>query len=229
MKIGYAGFEFPEGKLKFIDSRLKKLEEKFDPRKVTPFFAEFIKDEFVKCDCVLIAKDSLLDLLILDIDKCEVRMERTEDPVERQLISKCLENLEDEIPLCNVDFSEEEAEMLKTLAPLSIKPTAVLDEQPDVNVAIATALKAAGVMFVYTAGKQEVHAWLVPVGSDAVTCAGRIHSDLARGFIKADVVKIDELLAAHNFNDARSKGVVKIVDRDYVIEDGDVIEIRFNV
>ena len=65
--------------------------------------------------------------------------------------------------------------------------------------------------------------------SDIVTCAGKIHSDLARGFIKAEIVSYDDLMSVYNWQEARTKGLVKLVDRDYNIREGDVIEIRFNV
>ena len=229
MKIGFCGFEMPEGKIKYNDLILKKLEEKFLPKKVSPYFAEFIEENFVQCDGVLIATDSLLDLLILDLEKFETRDQRSESEEEKKLVQKCLKSLENEIPLCNVDFSDSEIDILNALAPLSFKPTVVLDEQPDVNEAIKLMLKATKTMFFYTAGKQEVHAWPMPEGSNAVTCAGKIHSDLARGFIKADVVTYSDLLTAHNLNDARSKGLVQLVDKKYIIKHGDVIEIRFNV
>ncbi len=229
MKIGFCGFEMPEGKTKYNDPILIELEKKFEPKKVSPFFAEFLEENFVQCDGILIESDSLLDLLILDIEKFETRDQRSEEQAEKELVLKCLENLENEIPLCKVEFSDSEKEILNALSPLSLKPTVVLDEQPDVNDAITLMLEATKTMFFYTAGKQEVHAWPMPEGSDAVTCAGKIHSDLARGFIKADIVTHSDLLASHNLNDARSKGLVQLVDKKYIIKHGDVIEIRFNV
>ena len=229
MKIGFCGFEMPEGKTKYNDPILIELEKKFEPKKVSPFFAEFVEENFVQCDGILIESDSLLDLLILDIEKFETRDQRAEEQAEKELVQKCLENLENEIPLCKVEFSDSENEILNALAPLSLKPTVVLDEQPDVNDAITLMLEATKTMFFYTAGKQEVHAWPMPEGSDAVTCAGKIHSDLARGFIKADIVTHSDLLTSHNLNDARSKGLVQLVDKKYIIKHGDVIEIRFNV
>ena len=65
--------------------------------------------------------------------------------------------------------------------------------------------------------------------SDIVTCAGKIHSDLARGFIKADIVSYQDFMQVYNMQEARTKGLVKLVDRDYTIRAGDIIEIRFNV
>ncbi|MDD2903578.1 MAG: DUF933 domain-containing protein [Syntrophales bacterium] len=229
MKICFAGFDLPEGKVKFQDEKVITLEHKFAPQKTTPFYAEFIQNDFQNCDAIFIARDHILDLLILDMEKLETRRDRTADAQERQLIDKCLEYLEQETPLCQVQFSEEEIALLRGLAPLSFKPTVVADEAPDTNAVIEAVLARAGIVFFYTAGKKEVHAWPVADGADIVSCAGKIHSDLARGFIKADIVSYQDLIGVYNMQEARAKGLVKLVDRDYAIRPGDVVEIRFNI
>ena len=94
------------------------------------------------------------------------------------------------MPLCDGDFSEEELTLLRTLAPQTLKPTVIAETQPEINDAIEQVLKKAGIVYFYTADKKEVHAWPVKAGSDIVTCAGKIHSDLARGFIKADIIPV---------------------------------------
>lgn len=80
-----------------------------------------------------------------------------------------------------------------------------------------------------TTGEDESRAWMFRTGAKAPECAGVIHSDLQRGFIKADVIAWDELLALGSFAAARSKGKVRLEGKDYVVQDGDVLEIRFNV
>ncbi len=99
----------------------------------------------------------------------------------------------------------------------------------EVNEIITRILAKAETVFFYTVGKKEVHAWPVPRHADIVTCAGKIHTDLARGFIKADIVKYDDFLNVFNMQEARAKKLVHLVDRDYHIEDGDIVEIRFNI
>ena len=229
MKICFLGVELPEGKVKYQDERVIALDKKFAAKKVTPFYAEFIKDEYQQCDAFIVAQDHILDLLILDMEKLETRRDRTTDEPEKALLSRCLEYLEKDVPLCDVEFSEAEAALLRTLAPLSLTPTVIVATAPEVNTAIELALHKAGITFFYTADKKEVHAWPVKENSDIVTCAGKIHSDLARGFIKADIVSFEDLMSVYNWQEARAKGLVKLVDRDYLIREGDVIEIRFNV
>ena len=101
---------------------------------------------------------------------------------------------------------------------MSLKPTLVAAEAPELNDAITQVLKKSGIIFFYTADKKEVHAWPVQQDSDIVTCAGKIHSDLARGFIKADIVSYHDFMQVYNMAEARTKGLVKLVDRDYTIQ-----------
>ena len=229
MKICSIGFDLPEGKVKYQDERVITLDQKLSPKKITPFYVEFIRDDYSHCDGFLIAQARLWDLLILDMEKLEARRERTGDEAEKALLDKCLGYLEQEVPLCDGQFSEAELTLLRTLAPLSLKPTLVTPEAPELNDAITMILNKCGIIFFYTADKKEVHAWPVQRDSDIVTCAGKIHSDLARGFIKADIVSYDDFLQVFNMQEARTKGLVKLVDRDYTIHEGDIIEIRFNV
>jgi ribosome-binding ATPase len=229
MKICFLGLDLPEGKVKYQDERVIRLDQKFAANKVTPFYAEFIKDDCQHCDGFIISREHLWDLFILDLEKVETRRDRTADDVEKRLLTRCLEYLEQETPLCDADFSEEELALLRQLAPLTLKPTVIAEASPEINDAIEQVLKKAGIVFFYTADKKEVHAWPIKQDSDIVTCAAKIHSDLARGFIKAEVVRYEDLIRVYNWQEARSKGLVQLVDRDYTIQGGDIIEIRFNV
>ncbi|HOX38276.1 MAG TPA: redox-regulated ATPase YchF [Candidatus Brocadiia bacterium] len=80
-----------------------------------------------------------------------------------------------------------------------------------------------------TAGPTEVHAWTINEGDNAVTAAGKIHTDMARGFIRAEVVAYDDLKQHGSMKEARAHGRVRLEGRDYVMKDGDVVEFRFNV
>jgi ribosome-binding ATPase YchF (GTP1/OBG family) len=229
MNIGFIGVELTEGKAKFNDERLVALQKKDNPKKVTPFFAKFVGDDFIHSDAIVVPQDQILDLLILDMEKIEARLNRITDDNEKQLMEKCMESLEDEIPLCDVEFSAEEKDLLRAASLFSIKPVVQIDGDEDVNTIISLALEKANYMFFYTSGPTESHAWLVKKGSTILECAGKIHSDLARGFIKGDIVRFEDYLDCHNFNECKAKGLVKVVDRDYVVEPNEVIEIRFNV
>lgn len=229
MKIGFTGINLPEGKIKYQDKILDALTEKDNPKKVSPFFAEFLRDEYIQSEVIVVYKENIVDILILDMDKIEGRINRCTDSSELELLQKCMEYLEKEIPLCDVEFNADEFDLLKTLAPICYKPLVQISDEKDVNRIIELAMKKAGFMFFYTSGSAESHAWLVHKGSDIVTCASKIHSDLARGFIKGDVVKFEDYMNYHNFNECKSKGIAMVVDRNYIVQPNEVIEIRFNV
>jgi len=86
-----------------------------------------------------------------------------------------------------------------------------------------------GLRTFFTTGEKESRAWTFRAGSTAPVCAGRIHTDLQRGFIRADVIAYDELLAAGSWTRARELGKIRVEGKDYEVVDGDVLEIRFNV
>jgi ribosome-binding ATPase len=86
-----------------------------------------------------------------------------------------------------------------------------------------------GLISFFTAGPDETRAWTIPDGSTAVDAAGAIHTDLARGFIRAEVVPVDDLLALGTMAESRRHGKLRSEGKTYRVRDGDVIEILFNV
>lgn len=229
MKVGVSGLDLPLGKVKYHDERFLELVKKCEPLKVTPYYMEFIQDDWQHADAFIISRERVWDLLILDLEKLETRRERSSDPAEKAVLSRGLELLEQEIPLSDGGWTPGELAHLRVLAPLSLRPTLIVAEPLPVNEIMRRLLAKAGIVFFYTVGKKEVHAWPVPRDADIVTCAGKIHTDLARGFIKADIIKYEDFLQVFNMQEARAKKLVHLVDRDYHIEDGDIVEIRFNV
>ena len=95
---------------------------------------------------------------------------------------------------------------------------------------IHEAYKSLGLISFFTSGTDEVRAWTLHAGSNAVDAAGAIHSDLARGFIRAQVVSYDDFIKNNaSISNCRDKGVLRLEGKEYIVKDGDMIEIRFNV
>ena len=94
---------------------------------------------------------------------------------------------------------------------------------------VRTAYHALGLRTFLTTGEKESRAWTYRDGSTAPEAAGRIHTDFQRGFIRADTIQWDELLACGGWTAARDSGKVRVEGKDYVVSDGDVMEFRFNV
>jgi ribosome-binding ATPase YchF (GTP1/OBG family) len=89
--------------------------------------------------------------------------------------------------------------------------------------------RALGLRTFLTAGPKETRAWEIKAGATAPEAAGVIHTDFQRGFIKAEVVSFDDLIAAGSVPAARAVGKARIEGKDYIMHDGDVVEFRFNV
>ncbi|MDF1512761.1 MAG: redox-regulated ATPase YchF [Anaerolineae bacterium] len=98
-----------------------------------------------------------------------------------------------------------------------------------VNRVIQAAYKLVNLQSFFTVGEDEVRAWTLPVGATALEAAGAIHSDLARGFIRAEVIPYKTLIKAGDMVAARKAGQVQIEGKTYVIHDGEIVHIRFSV
>ena len=94
---------------------------------------------------------------------------------------------------------------------------------------VRSAYHLLGLRTFLTTGDKESRAWTFHEGSTAPQCAGRIHTDFQRGFIKAEVIRWDELLDIGSWTKAKELGKIRLEGKDYVVADGDVIEFRFNV
>lgn len=86
-----------------------------------------------------------------------------------------------------------------------------------------------GLISYLTAGEPEVRAWTIKKGTKAPQAAGKIHSDFERGFIRAEIVSYDDLMACGTHAAAKEKGLVRLEGKEYVVQDGDIILFRFNV
>jgi GTP-binding protein YchF len=94
---------------------------------------------------------------------------------------------------------------------------------------IRSAYHLLGLMSFLTAGEKEVRAWTIPQGTRAQTAAGTIHSDIERGFIRAEVISYEDLVGTGSYATARDKGLLRLEGKDYIMQEGDVVHFRFNV
>ena len=88
---------------------------------------------------------------------------------------------------------------------------------------IRASYKLLGLISYLTAGPTETRAWTIKKGTKAPQAAGKIHSDFERGFIKAEIVSYDDLMACGNYTAAKEKGLVRMEGKEYVVKDGDVV------
>ncbi len=101
--------------------------------------------------------------------------------------------------------------------------------EPALNKLIRLSYELLGLISFLTSGEDEVRAWTIRKGTDAQRAAGKIHSDIERGFIRAEVVAYDDFFAHGTMSSAREKGLVRLEGKTYEVKDGDIINFRFNV
>jgi GTP-binding protein YchF len=101
--------------------------------------------------------------------------------------------------------------------------------EPVLNRVIRHSYDLLGLISFFTVGEDEVRAWTVPAGSPALEAAGAIHTDLQKGFIRAEVIAWDDLVALGGLSEARAKGMLRLEGKEYLLQDGEVMHVRFNV
>ncbi len=102
-------------------------------------------------------------------------------------------------------------------------------EEPGLATLARVGFTTLGLQTYLTAGPKEARAWTIHKGDTAPVAAGVIHTDFQKGFIKAEVISFEDLVAAGSINEARAKGKVRMEGKEYIMRDGDVVEFRFNV
>jgi ribosome-binding ATPase YchF (GTP1/OBG family) len=101
--------------------------------------------------------------------------------------------------------------------------------EPGLGSVVSASYRALDLITFLTTGEDETRAWEVRRGATAPEAAGAIHSDLQRGFIRAEVVSYDELVAAGGWDAAKQKGLLRVEGKDYPVREGDVLHVRFAV
>lgn len=217
----------------------------------------------------------LADLGVIDsaLEKAEKKARGKPGP-EVDALRRAKEALEAETPLRDAGVTDEDAAHLRGIAPLTLKPEAIIanleeglevppalaevgavgvyasieaetaemdaDEaralleefgvsEPGLETVIAASYQAIDLITFLTTGEDETRAWEVRRGAKAPEAAGVIHSDLERGFIRAEVIGYDELIAAGSLDAAKAAGKLRQEGKDYEVVEGDILNIRFNV
>ncbi len=159
-----------------------------------------------------------------------VSEDEVSDSSDNQYVAALRDAVKDEgaqvVPICaNIEseiaqLDDEEKEMF--LSDLGI-------EESGLNRLVKASYTLLGLISYLTAGPKEVRAWTITNGTKAPQAAGKIHTDFERGFIRAEVIAYDDLIACGNMNTAKEKGLIRSEGKEYVIKDGDVVLFRFNV
>ena len=229
MKIFVQGADL-RGRYQLADPALDALAERYRSARRTCFTADFDQEQRRRADCFLITAEEQLDWMLEDTEILERNLYG--DPARAGLLQRALDALELERPLNGEGFTEAELIHLRGLNLGTLKPGFVIAGTPpdeELQRHVRRLHRALGRIFFYTAGKSEARVWEVAAGAAVSAAAGQIHSDLERGFIRAEVFNVASLDQFRTPQEARTKGLLQVVDRSYRIAAGDVIDVKFNV
>ena len=235
-------FEFLFSDLQIVERRLERLDHDLDRKGIYP---ERVMDQAER-DILIHIKGSLekeIPIRNLDLVGSEKKIIRgyqflTAKPV---LVVLSIGDSGSENPADYLEYSHSQTELVclhgaleMEIAQLGAEDARLFLEEygiqePGLNKMIRLSYQLLGLQSFFTVGDDEVKAWTIPQGAKAVEAAGAIHSDLARGFIRAEVVSYQDLVGAGSYSKARKMGTVKLEGRDYLVKDGDILNIRFNV
>jgi len=198
--------------------RLKERINKEIPLRLMDFSEE--EGKLLKNYPLITLKEFLIVLNVSDKDlKDDTLLEGIKKHCAASKIDAIQISAKAEEEIAELDTQEERDEFLREL---SIK-------EPALNMLTGLCLKTLGLISFFTTGPDEVRQWLLKRSSSAPRAAGVIHSDLERGFIRAEVVKYKDLMELGGEEGVRKAGKFYIKGKDYIVEDGDILNIRFNV
>ena len=164
-------------------------------------------------------------LYVLNISEDDIA-----DPMKNEYVKKASEEAEKEgakwIPI-SAGIEEEVSELDPEEAKMFLADLG--EDEPGVNHLIRAAYSMLGLINFFTVGPDECRAWTVRAGTKAPKAAGKIHSDIERGFIRAEIVSYNDLMRYGSYANVREKGLLRVEGKDYILQDGDVAYFRFNV
>ncbi len=232
MKIAiFSISDLPLGKHNIKDQRLDQVDSLVKAKKKTYIQVELVgQDAAGEADAILVLSDSRQDLILKDLEFVETRLNRTEQEEEKILLNKLKAALEKEEFIFNTGLSPEEKRLMSGYGLLTNKPIIVAERQEldDPNNLLSRAVKDGGFISFFTAGEKETRAWLIKQGTTAWEAAGSIHSDIQRGFIRAEIISFIDFIQAGGESGAKQQGKLRLEQKDYVMQDADLVNFRFN-
>jgi hypothetical protein len=233
MKIGIAGTEvFAQGKANLADERVKTLKAMFNSAKEVYIQVDIILDQekLVEADGIIVPESAKLDLIVHDLEFVETRLSRSADSAEKELLGKFKDQLDKEYLLCDLAISEAQKGLIAGYSLWTIRPVYLAKEEElqDKDKLLFNAYTHFGYISFFTAGDKDSHAWSIKKGTTAWEAAGAIHSDIQKGFIRAEAAGYQELVTDGSLAKARSNNHIRLEMKEYVVQDGDYLVIRTN-
>lgn len=232
MKVALIGLDdLPVGKRNIKDPRLDRLHELVEAKKKVAIQADIVgAAEAADADVLIVLRGREIDLLVHDLEFVELRLGRDPAEVEARALGKLQAALEAERFGFQVEFDPEETTALQSGSLLTTRPVliAAAATQEAVDDLLPAAFGAAGNATFLTVGGKENRAWPIRRGATAWEAAGVVHTDIQKGFIRAEIIAYDELVAAGGETEAKRAGKMRLEMKDYVMRDYDIANFRFN-
>lgn len=185
--------------------------------------------ELAVCDAILTSKAALSDLLMKDLEFVETRLGRDSGPEEKKVLEKMAEGLVSETPVWKMGLTAEDKAAVAAHAFVTNRPVVVAAEgelaAPDAL--LVRALAESGYICFLTVGGKENRAWPIRAGTTAWEAAGYVHTDIQKGFIRAEIISFADLAEAGGETQAKRAGKVRLELKTYVMQDYDVVNFRF--
>lgn len=232
MKIalfGLAGIK--TGKHNLKDSRFDEADKLVEADKKTYAQVDVVgEDQLLDADALLVSVEGRADMILKDLEFVETRLGRDPQPAERAALEKIKILLEQERFVFNSglapgDLQAVAAHNFFTAKPITVAQPADL-ENPDAL--LLRAFAEAGYICFLTVGGKENRAWPIRKGITAWEAGGTIHSDIQKGFIRAEIISYTDFVAAGGETQAKRAGKMRLETKTYVMQDYDLVNFRFN-
>jgi len=232
MKLALFGIHtIPLGKHNVKDSRLDQADELVEADKKTYAQVDVVgEDHALEADAILTLREGLPDLMLKDLEMVETRLGRNPPDAERASLLKIQAALESERGLFTAGLSATDLEAVAAHSFHTNKAILVAapEELDAPDALFVRALRESGYIFFLTVGGKENRAWPIRKGATAWEAAGSIHSDLQKGFIRAEIIGFDDFILAGGETEAKRAGKLRLETKTYVVQDYDLTHFRFN-
>ncbi len=223
--------EVKAGKVNLKDPRLDLADKLVEAKKKAYAQVDAVGEEdLVTSDAVLTNEEGKADLILRDLEFVETRLERTPPEAERAALLKIKAALEGEKFVSQAGLSPEERGAVTVHNFVTDRPIVVAraEELAEPDALMLRAVAEGGYISFLTVGGKENRAWLIRKGATAWDAAGGIHSDIQKGFIRAEIISFADFEAAGGETEAKRAGKQRLETKTYVMQDYDVVNFRFN-
>jgi hypothetical protein len=232
MKISVFGLAgIPQGKHNLKDPRLDEADKLAEAQKKTYAQVDVVgEDKALEADAILTTRERFPDLILSDLEFVETRLGRTPPPAEQAVLEKYRTALEAETCLAKLTLTPDEQQAVAVHRFHTLRPVVVAAdaELQDLEALKLRAFKEAGYICFLTVGGKENRAWAIRQGTTAWEAAGAIHTDIQKGFIRAEIISFEDFTRAGGETPAKRAGKQRLETKNYIIRDCDIVNFRFN-